>query len=608
MSKDFQLTKYSELLAEWLVELGYTHCFMVAGGGCMHLIDGFRTRFKCIPVAHEVTAGIAAEHFNECRSTGRAFALVTTGPGLTNIVTAIAGSYTERRELLVIAGQVKTTDLLRPPLRQRGVQEVDGVAITAPITVRRARLTAPLGRADFRDLVQASWAPHPGPVVVEVCLDVQGAPVDRGQLEAGSRPEHASLHAPDAVTLAAQAAPLAEALSRAERPLLLLGGLVSRAAAWELLPALVRLGLPVMTTTSAIDRVPSGSPIAAGRSGTWGGQRAANMLVAQADVIVALGAQLDLQQTGFNWQEFAPQARLFQVYPCPHELAKGHPPLAGTVNAPPDAVFRWLVPQLTWTDTNGWLAHVQRTRRLLPVLEPANAARPGHVSSFDFFHTLSRAARPEDVLAICSSGGSFTAPLQVYETAPGQYATTSPALASMGYGLATAIGAALARPGQRVILVEGDGGFAQNLQELALLPLNRLPVKIFLLDNSGYASIRATQRKFFGGAYVGCDDQTGLGFPDWPQLFAAYGIPARYLDPAQLTVERLAELLGDQAPAAWILRVDPEQTNWPAVSSRILPDGSITSNPLYQMLPPPSAEVLAEVGRYLQPSAAPAHA
>src|SRR3954465_13183458 len=141
-------TKYSEVLGDWLAAAGYTHCFMVAGGGCMHLIDGFRSRFTIIPVVHEVSAGIAAEHFNECASSGRAFVLITTGPGLTNIITAVAGCYTERRELLVIAGQVKSSDLLTPPLRQRGVQEIDGHALTTPIAVHSRLLREPIGRAE----------------------------------------------------------------------------------------------------------------------------------------------------------------------------------------------------------------------------------------------------------------------------------------------------------------------------------------------------------------------------------------------------------------------------------------------------------------------------
>ncbi|MEN9632297.1 MAG: hypothetical protein RL077_701 [Verrucomicrobiota bacterium] len=588
-------------MGDWLVGLGYTHCFMVAGGGSMHLIDGFRTRFTCIPVVHEVSAGIAVEHFNECSSAGKAFALVTTGPGLTNIVTAIAGCYVERRELLVIAGQVKTTDLLVAPLRQRGIQEVDGTALTKSITVRNALLSEPIGRSEFFALVEAGRRPHPGPVVIEVCLDVQGARVDRLALEA-SAGMSGGLTVPDTAEpprIEEHARLLAEELSRAQRPLILLGGLVSRSLAWESLPEFERHGIPVMTTIAAIDRVPSNSPVCAGRPGTWGGQRSANLLVAQADVIVAIGTQLDLQHTGFNWQKFAPAARVFQVFPCPHELGKGHPALAGAVNAAPDAVLQTMLPKLAWQDQENWGAYVQTARDLVPVLEPANTARAGYVLSFEFLRNLSLASHPDDILAICSSGGSFTGALQVFDVAPRQYATTSPAFASMGYGLATAIGAALARPGKRVILVEGDGGFAQNLQELATARRQNLPLKIFILDNHGYGSIRSTQRKFFDGAYVGCDAETGLGFPNWPALFSAFGIPARCLLPEEITRASLAKLLDGPEPAAWIVPIDPEQSNWPGVSTRILPDGRMESNPLYQLLPPLMPVVHEVVSRYL---------
>ncbi|MCE2692999.1 MAG: thiamine pyrophosphate-binding protein [Verrucomicrobiaceae bacterium] len=595
------LQKYSEALADWLVELGYTHCFMVAGGGCMHLIDGFRTRFKMVPVVHELSAGIAAEHFNECSSGGKAFALVTSGPGLTNIVTSIAGCYVERRELLVISGQVKSTDLLTYPIRQRGVQEIDGVAIAKEISVKSKCLKKVIGREEFCELVKSAWGPHPGPVVIEVCLDIQGAPVDRHSLDVESVPAlpKVQLSCSTETEIHDQAQALAAVISQAKRPVILLGGLVTRAVAWELFPTFLQLGIPVMTTTFAIDRIPSDSAITAGRTGTWGGQRSANLLIAQADVILAFGTPLDLQQTGFNWKEYTPNGELYQVYPCLHELNKGHPTLAGTVHADPNILLKEILPLVQWRDQDNWLAYVQSTRRLLPVIEPANLLQNEYPSPFVVLNQLSLASQANDVLAIASSSAAFTGALQTYEIKQQQYATYSAAFASMGYGLATSVGAAFARPGQRVILIEGDGGFSQNLQELAMLKVNNLPIKIFLFDNLGYGSIRATQRKFFSGAYVGCDTQTGLGFPDWIKLFAAYDIPARYLRPDEITVANLSELMQGEEPEAWIISIDPEQPNWPAVSSRILPDGSIVSNPLYQMLPTIEEPVAAAVSKYI---------
>lgn len=591
--------KYSELLGDWLKELGYTHCFMLAGGGCMHLIDGFRNRFVCVPVVNEIAAGIAAEHFNECSSTAKAFVLVTTGPGFTNTLTAIASAYVERRELLVIAGQVKSSDLLKSPLRQRGVQEIDGMALAAPISVASVRLTTPMGRAEFVKTVELSRRPHPGPVVIEVCLDIQGAAVNRVELEcpcdtrATLPPEDSSGHVSTI---------LANALNEARRPLILLGGLVSRELVWPNLSLLEEKGIPVMTTTSAIDRIPDDCKVAAGRPGTWGGQRSANLLLAQADVIIALGAQLDLQQTGFNWREFAPSAKIFQVYPCDAELAKEHPLLYAGFNANPSDTFSGLLPRLNWVDREGWGDYINKVRLILPVLESVNTARDGYFSSFQFLHNLSLASNPDDILALCSSGGTVTGALQVYRVARGQYATTSMAFGSMGYGLATAIGAAFAKPGRRVILTEGDGGFSQNLQELAVIRRHNLPIKIFLLENGGYGSIRATQKKFFAGAYVGCDEKTGLGFPDWVQLFHAYGIRASVLDLKDSSPSRLSSLLDNPEPEAWIVRVDPEQSNWPAVSSRVLADGSMMSNPLYDMLPKLPQDIAVQVGRYLPQS------
>jgi acetolactate synthase-1/2/3 large subunit len=563
----------------------------------MHLLDGVRNRFECVPVVHEVSAGICAEHFNQCaHGSQRAFALVTTGPGLTNVVTAVAGCYVEHRELLVIAGQVKSTDLLVFPERQRGVQEVDGSGICTAITLRSECLLAPISRSRFRSLVHLAQGPHPGPVLIEVCLDVQGALVDPSALTEDDGPACCKVIQPRADDIF----DMKKRLETARRPLVLLGGLVSREAAWNMLPHFERIGLPIATTTSAIDRVPSHSPIFAGRPGTWGGQRAANLLLAQADLVLAFGAQLDLQQTGFNYSEYAPQAQLVHIFPSQTELDRISPPACAKVLASPDAALCALSPVIQWTDQDGWGDYVREVRALVPSLELANTSEPGYVNSFRFLQNLSRATYASDVLALCSSGGTFTGSLQNYEVAPRQLATTSAAHASMGYGLATAIGAAFSDRSRRVVLTEGEGGFSQNLQELAVLKRFSLPIKIFLLENQGYASIRSTQKKFFNGAYLGCDPETGLGFPNWEKLFEAYDIPCRFLLPQETEEAHLRKLLDQHVgPEAWVVRIDPDQSNWPAVSTILSASGSLTSSPIYDMLPKLPEEVMARVGRYL---------
>src|SRR6202790_1863274 len=231
------LTKYSDLLTDWLVELGYTHCFFVAGGNIMHLLDAVRVRMTCVPVVHEVAAGIAAEYFNEAAGPGKAFALVTAGPGLTKIVTALAGGWLERRELLVIGGQVKSSDLATGGIRQRGIQEVDGVAIVTPICMRAVRVVAPLARHEIEAHIAAGTAGRKGAGFLEICLDAQGAPVARSALDVRHAPAGESIRA--AVAAARSAAPdVARLVRGSKRPVLLVGGGVSGSAAARLRPIL----------------------------------------------------------------------------------------------------------------------------------------------------------------------------------------------------------------------------------------------------------------------------------------------------------------------------------------------------------------------------------
>jgi len=206
---------------------------------------------------------------------------------------------------------------------------------------------------------------------------------------------------------------------------------------------------------------------------------------------------------------------------------------------------------------------------------------------------------PKDVLVPCSSGGASTVLMQAFRQKLGQVVINDKALASMGYGLSGAIGAALANPSRRTVLVEGDGGFAQNLQELGTVRIQDLNLKIFIYANEGYASIRMTQRNYFGGSYVGCDVQTGLGFPDWLALFGAYRIPARQLDPAApFDVDTLA-LMDAPGPAAFIVPIDPEQTYFPKITSRVTPTGTMESNPIHLMSPDLPADLTARVMPHL---------
>ncbi|HVE47734.1 MAG TPA: thiamine pyrophosphate-binding protein [Acidimicrobiales bacterium] len=591
--------KYADLLTEWLQELGYTHCFFVAGGNSMHLLDGARRRFTCVAVVHEVAAGIAAEYFNEAEGAGRAFVLVTAGPGMTNLVSALAGAYLESRELLVLGGQVKSVDLARQEVRQRGIQEVDGVAVARSVSVVAERIEEPVSRHALTAMVEQGRRPRKGPVFIEVCLDAQGATVDPAALEG---PEHGATVAEigKANSSAARGVPaIAELMRAATRPVLLLGGGVSRAAAAAALPALRRLAIPVMTTWNGMDRIGADEPFYVGRPNTWG-QRSANVLLQQADVVVALGTRLGLQQTGFNWEAFAPLASVVQVDIDEAELAKGHPKVDLAVPADADAVLAGLVGE-TLPEYSAWLSFCRKVRTLLPLAEEANTTAPGYLCPYQFVGDLSARCSDQDVIVPCSSGGAFTVSMQAFNQRRGQIVITNKGLASMGYGLPGAVGAAIAHPERRTILLDGDGGFAQNMQELATVAVNRLNLKTFVFSNDGYASIRMTQRNYFDGQYLGCDTASGLGFPHWSSLFGSFGVPALELGSAGLSTQGFEELFEAAGPAAFIVPVDPEQTYFPKITSRMTATGGMESRPLHLMSPDLPPHIASEVFAYLGP-------
>jgi acetolactate synthase-1/2/3 large subunit len=586
------LIKYSDLLADWLSGLGYTTCFFVAGGNIMHALESFRHKFAMRPTVHEVAAGIAAEYFNEISDSGKAFALVTAGPGLTNIVTALAGAYLESRELLVIGGQVKTADLARGTLRQRGIQEIDGVAIAAPVTVASVLMDAPAPKAEWERLVGLTRNGRRGPVFVEMPLDVQATKVDPVALER-------AVYAPEPMAVASEdtVRGIAAALRDAARPAMLIGGGINRATALELRETLGRLGIPLLTTWNGADRVTEDHPLYFGRPNTWG-QRSANLVMQQSDVLLVLGSRLGLQQTGFNWREFAPVARVIQVDVDPAELEKGHPKLDMAVAADANDLLRRLAAH-DLGKHGDWVAYCRKIRAAVPLVEPVNQTRQGFISPYVLIEELSGLCRADDILIPCSSGSAFTVTKQTLRMQGRQLMVSNKSLAAMGYGLSGAIGAALAYPDRRTVLLEGDGGFAQNLQEIGTAAVNRLNLKIFIFDDGGYASIRMTQRNYFNGGFIGCDTKTGLGMPDWGPIFEAYRVPSIQVGPGFAEDGKFRELFEGPGVAAFLARIDPEQTYFPKISSRVTANGSMESEPLHRMTPPLPAQLMAEIGRYL---------
>lgn len=582
--------KYSDQIVDWLVELGYTHCFYVGGGNIMHLLDSCSRKMTCIATVHEAAAGVAVEYFNAVGDGRRALALVTAGPGLTNLVTAVAGAWLESRELLVLGGQVKTPDLSRGAVRQRGIQEIDGVSIVKSITVHASTIDQVLDQGDFVARAEAGSHGRRGPVFLELPLDVQGREVDPVALGGRVAPPPS---APEVEAVDIEA--LADRIRQSERPLFLVGGGVDHATGQRLASALEAGGVPVATTWNGADRIGRDHPMYVGRANTWG-QRSANLIVQQANLLVALGTRLGYQQSGFNWQEFVPAGEVVHVDIDDRELTKGHPRTAWQICADANALLPALL-ERDLGDHGVWVDYCRQVRREVPLLE-ANTTGPGYLSPYAVATTLGALSTPEDIVIPCSSGGAFTVMMQAFEMQSGQRMVTNKGLASMGYGLSGAIGAAIAS-GRRTILVEGDGGFSQNLQEIGTAAVNDLDLKIFIFDDNGYASIRSVQVNYFQGRYVGCDRATGLGLPDWSKLFAVWDVPSMTLAEGFETDPAFQERFNGRGVQAFIVPVDPQQTYFPRITSRMVEGGGMVSNPLHRMTPPLSDETLRRVGVYL---------
>jgi acetolactate synthase-1/2/3 large subunit len=585
---------HADQMIQWLHEMGYTHCFFVSGGNSMHLLNAARQKMTCVPVVHEVSAGIAAEYFNESHlSEGKAFVLVTAGPGLTNLVTALAGAYLESRELLVLGGQVKSSDLATNGLRQRGIQEIDGVAISQSISKAVFRVEKPVSQEVFSDLVRQTSEGRKGPVVIEVCLDAQGAPV---QSDPGS--SHDTTNGNLSVALPSKAAvnQIRSMLLKSSKPMLLLGGGLSRQDCAALLPLIEKWKIPVTTTWNAADRMDSGHELYFGRPNTWG-QRSSNLIIQQADLLIAAGTRLGLQQTGFNWSEFVPNGEVIQIDIDQGELEKGHPKLALAVCADAASTLHLIFEDASQIPNwSTWRSHARRIRQELPLSEEVNGHHQGFLNPFDFALSLSDLCKSNDTVVPCSSGGAFTVMMQAFNQKGGQTIITNKGLASMGYGLAGAIGAALADRRRRSILVEGDGGFSQNLQELATVAVQKLNLKMFIFANNGYASIRMTQKNYFDGAYLGCDIESGLGFPDWQVLAQAFGVKSMTLSEGFQSDQGFLESWDNADPCLYVVPVHPEQTFFPKIASQVTASGSMESAPLHRMTPLLSDEMLKDFG------------
>ncbi|MGE5110863.1 MAG: thiamine pyrophosphate-binding protein [Acidobacteriaceae bacterium] len=589
--------KVSDYVAKRLADWGVEHVFLVTGGGAMHLNDSFgkESRIKYVCMHHEQAVAMAAEGYARITNTPGVIN-VTTGPGGINSLNGVFGAWTDSIPMVIVSGQVKreTCKTLTgfTELRQLGDQEVDIVSMVRGITKYAALVDDP---KEIRYHLEKAYClakdGRPGPCWVDIPVDVQGSQVEESSLRGF---DHADLPAP--VSLPDIEKSVTEVLGRirmAKRPVILAGTGVRLAQALDEFEEVIR-GLQIPVTTGwTHDLIASDDPLFCGRPGTIG-ERAGNFTVQNADVVLVLGSRLNIRQVSYNWGSFAPKAFNIQVDVDAGELNKPlvRPDLGITCDL--KSFLAEMARQMKHGvvgDHSHWVSWCRERVRRYPVVQPRQRGEGPPLNPYYFIELLGKGMADDDVV-VCGNATACIVPFQALRLRKGQRLFSNSGSASMGYDLPAAIGAAFARRGARVICLAGDGSIQMNIQELQTVVHHQLPVKIFVLNNSGYLSIRQTQTNFFGHR-VGESAASGVSFPDMVRVAQAYGIPAMRLERAS-EMDTILERLSAPGPLLIDVVLDPAQEFEPRIRSRKLDDGTILTPALEDMYPFLSPEELAE--------------
>ena len=582
--------RVADFIAKYLADHGVRHVFMLTGGGAMHLNDAFglEKRIQVICNQHEQACAMAAEGY--ARVTGKLGVInVTTGPGGINALNGVYGAWTDSIPMLVISGQVKRETYKGyyqlPNLRQLGDQEADIISMAKNITKYAVTVIEPTEiRYHLERAIFLATHGRPGPCWLDIPIDVQSSLID----ETALKPYDPALDEVkfDAALIKKQCIEVLQRLKSSKRPVILAGSGIRISDTVTLFNQVIhRLGIPV-TTAWTHDTISSDDPLFCGRPGTIG-DRAGNFVVQNADTLLILGSRLNIRQVSYNWNSFARYAYKIQVDIDPAELAKPtiKPDLAIQCDL---RLFLETLSQVLdeqefdLTIHQEWLSWCQERRKRYFGILPHQKLFKDFINPYNFLDVLFKKLSEDDVV-VCGNATATIVAFQAASLKVGQRLISNSGAASMGYDLPAAVGAAVARGGKRVICLAGDGSIHLNIQELQTVAHHHLPIKIFVLNNNGYLSIRTTQNNFFQHL-VGESPASGVSFPDYGKLAQAYGIASIKIDSKDFA-QKIDFVLSQEGPILADVILDPNQVFEPKLSSRKLPDGRMVSAPLEDMYP-----------------------
>jgi acetolactate synthase I/II/III large subunit len=580
-----QTIRVSDVIVDYIYNLGVDTVFTVTGGGAMFLNDAVAAhpQMKAVCNHHEQACAMAAVGYAKLRN-GYASVIVTTGCGATNAITGLLDAWQDNVPCFFVSGQVKRKETCynaTVPLRQFGVQEANIVAVVKPLTKYVTMINDP--QDILYELEKSAFLAitgRPGPVWLDVPLDVQGAIVDPNTLR-HFMPEQELTIKPSPTASDCEA--LRFKLASAKRPMIIAGnGIRLGGAVDEFIRFVEASRIPVAVSYLGIDLIPSDHPLYVGRVGIKG-DRAGNFAVQNSDLVISIGCHLSVALTGFEYELFAREAELVVVDIDPQEHQKNTVKIGQFIYSDVIEFFAKFVLPKPLESWSTWGETCRKWREQWPVFLPAYA-KEEMINKYLFIERLKDHLKSDSVV-VSDAGSSYYVTSQALKIRDQQRYVTSGAQADMGFTLPAAIGVSVARNGGEVVGITGDGSLQMNIQELQTLVHHQYPVKLVVWNNNGYLSIRATQRKFFSGREIGTDPQSGVSFPSTEKIATAYGIPFYRVSDPEMLDKALAKLMAASGPMILEVMCPQNQEIIPTASSKRMPDGRMVSKPLEDMYP-----------------------
>ncbi|MDW2996073.1 MAG: thiamine pyrophosphate-binding protein [Alphaproteobacteria bacterium] len=577
------MIKVTDYIAKRLKEHGVEHFFMVSGGGAMHLNDSLGRAIPYTANHHEQACAIAAEGYARVNQK-LAVVNVTTGPGGLNALNGVMGQWTDSVPVLYLSGQVKYSTTMDScsdiPLRQLGDQEVDIISVVKPLAKYAVMVK------DAKDIkyhldkaIYEATHGRMGPVWLDVPMNIQGAMIDEKDLREFT--PNADVHDCDL-----KIDTVISKLEQAKRPLIVAGHGIRLSNQIDNFNKLINtMNIPVVTTFNGFDLMDTAHPLFAGRIGTVG-QRAGNFVLQNADTILFLGTRNNIRQVSYNWENFASDATKIVVDIDSAELNKPtvRPDIA--VNANLQDFIPALLNKSHSLYSADWAKYCQDMKQKYSFANSVEyQQKPNEaINVYNFVHELT-SLMPNDAIMVAANGSACVCAHQVGIVKSGQRQFWNSGDASMGYDLPAAIGASYQANGRPVICLAGDGSIMMNLQELETISYNKLPIKIFVINNNGYSSIRQTQRNFFEGRMTGAGTDSGVGIPKFSKIASAFDIPSIQITQSSELTSGIKKALSTKGPVLTEVMTLQEYAFLPKLSARKLPDGSMVSPSLEDMFP-----------------------